>query len=211
MSKWIIVHLGLLCIFVGCGQHVTVRPPVNTSLGYRVYDAMGEIRRYPIHVGLLLDPKLRTDTIRVTRDLGTAEIPFGQIVSAKIIQVLSYKFDRLTFLADAKTAPSIVFAVELEGEKPAVGVDINQYPTALSRGVTFNVVATVDARLKMTLTENGQQIWVGHARSVGEAVSGGAGYGILEGSSQASDITNRKTDDLMTDFVRQIQRSEPEM
>ena len=37
------------------------------------------------------------------------------------------------------------------------------------------------------------------------------GYGVPEGSSQASVFTNRITDVLMADFVRQIQRSEPEM
>jgi hypothetical protein len=191
-----------------CGQHVTVRPPATTSLGYRVFQAMGEIRRYPVHVGLLIDPKLQGEMIRVTRQLGTAEIPFGQIVSAKIIQVLSYKFDRLTFVADPTNAPPLVLAVALEGENPSVAVDVNQHPVVgLSGAATFDVVAKVDARVRMTLTESGKQIWIGHARVVGEAVSGGAAYGVMEGSSQATDITNRVTDELVADFVRQLQRS----
>jgi hypothetical protein len=169
---------------------------------------MGEIRRYPVHVGLLIDPKLQEEMIRVTRQLGTAEIPFGQIVSAKIIQVLSYKFDRLTFVADPTNAPPLLLAVALEGENPSVAVDVNQHPVVgLSGAATFDVVAKVDARVRMTLTESGEQIWIGHARVVGEAVSGGAAYGVMEGSSQATDITNRVTDELVADFVRQIQRS----
>jgi hypothetical protein len=169
---------------------------------------MGEIKRYPVHVGLLIDPKLEAEMIRVTRQLGTAEIPFGQIVSAKIIQVLSYKFDRITFVTEPNKAPSLLVAVALEGEGPSVGVDINQYPSVLTGGGTFEVVAKVDARLRLTLSDNGEQIWVGHARVVGEAVSGGAAYGVLEGSSQATDILNRVTDELVADLVRQMQRSE---
>src|SRR3989304_10577958 len=88
----------LLVALSACGQHVTVRPAVSTSLGYSVFKAMGEIRRYPLHVGLFIDPKLEAESIRVTRELGTAEIAFGQIVAAKVIQALSYKFERLTFV-----------------------------------------------------------------------------------------------------------------
>jgi len=89
----------------------------------------------------------------------------------------------------------------LEGENPSVGVDINNY------GSTFDVVAKVDARMRITLTESGQQVWIGHARVVGEETSGGAAYGIAEGSSQATDITNRATDDLIADFALQLERS----
>ena len=190
-----------------CGQHVTVTPPVSTSLGYGVFQAMGEIHRYPVHLGLFITPKLQNETIRVSRELGTAEIPFGQIVGAKIIQILSYKFDRLTFVKDKDSGPPLIFTVDLEGENPSVGVDIDQHPIFLTGGATFDVVAKVDARLRITLTENGQQIWMGHARVVKEMSSGGAAYGIAEGSSQASDLTNRVTDELMVDFVTQMQRS----
>ncbi len=203
----ILVFFFSLMFFSSCAEHVTVTPPVSTSLGYGVFEAMGEIHRYPVHLGLFIDPKLRDETIRVSRELGTAEIPVGQVVAAKIIQVLSYKFERLTFVKDQNNGPPVIFSVALEGENPSVGVDINQHPVGLSAAATFDVVAKVDARLRMTLTENGQQIWIGHARVVKEMTSGGAAYGVTEGSNQATDITNRVTDELMVDFVRQIQRS----
>jgi hypothetical protein len=168
---------------------------------------MGEIHRYPVHVGLLIDPKLEAEMIRVTRDLGTAEIPFGQIVSAKLIQALSYKFERITLVTEATKAPPLLFAVALEGENPSVGVDINHYPTYVSGASTFDVVAKVDARLRLTLSDNGSQVWLGHARVVGEAISGGAAYAVMEGSSQAVDITNRVTDELMADLMTQMRRS----
>ncbi|HWP56693.1 MAG TPA: hypothetical protein VNL14_02265 [Candidatus Acidoferrales bacterium] len=206
--KSTVVAVGCFFVLAGCAKHVTVRPPVTTSLGYRVFKALGEIHRYPFHVGVLIDPKLEEETIRVTRDLGTAEIPFGQVVSAKVLQLLIYKFERLTLVTDINKAPPLVLAIALEGDKPSVGVDINEHPTFISAASTFDVVAKVDVRLRLTLTENGQQVWVGHARTVGEAVSGGAAYGVMEGSSQATDITNRVTDELVADLARQMQRSE---
>jgi hypothetical protein len=168
---------------------------------------MGEIRRYPVHVGLFIDPKLEAEMISVTRDLGTAEIAFGQVVSAKVIQALSYKFERITFVTNPAQAPSLLLSLAMEGENPSVGVDINQYRVALSQAATFDVVAKVDARMKVTLSENGQQVWTGYARVVGEATSGGAGFGVMEGSSQAVDITNRITDELVADLMTQMQRS----
>jgi hypothetical protein len=197
----------LLISLLACGQHVTVRPAVSTSLGYPVFKAMGEIRRYPLHVGLFIDPKLEEESIRVTRELGTAEIAFGQIVAAKVIQALSYKFERLTFVTDPTNAPPLLLALSLEGENPAVGVDLNKYPIGLSNAGTFEYVAKVDARLRITLSENGQQVWLGFARVVKEMTSGGAAYGVIEGSSQASDITNRVTDELVADLMLQMQRS----
>ncbi|HXG53729.1 MAG TPA: hypothetical protein VNN77_20185 [candidate division Zixibacteria bacterium] len=206
--KPIVFAIGCFFMLAGCAKHVTVRPPVSTSLGYRVFKALAEIHRYPVHVGVVIDPKLEEETIRVTRDLGTAEIPFGQVVSAKVLQVLSYKFDRLTLVTDISKAPPLVLTIALEGDKPSVGVDINEHPTIITGASTFDVVAKVDARIRLTLTENGKQVWVGHARTVGEAVSGGAAYGVMEGSSQATDITNRVTDELVADLARQMQRSE---
>lgn len=51
----------LFVTLLACGQHVTVRPAVSTSLGYPVFKAMGEIRRYPLHVGSCNDPKLEEE------------------------------------------------------------------------------------------------------------------------------------------------------
>jgi len=205
---WSVLSLSpLLVALLACGQHVTVRPAVSTSLGYPVFKAMGEIRRYPLHVGLFIDPKLEEENIRVTRELGTAEIAFGQIVAAKVMQALSYKFERLTFVTDPTMGPPLLLALSLEGENPAVGVDLNQYPTVLTGAGTFEYVAKVDARLRITLSENGQQVWLGFARVVKEMTSGGAAYGVIEGSSQASDITNRVTDELVADLMLQMQRS----
>ncbi len=202
------VWVFIAALIGGCGQHVTVTPPVTTSLGYRVFQAMGEINRAPVHVGLLIDPKLQQETIRVTRELGTAEIPFGEVVSSKLIQALSYKFERITLVTNSENAPPLLLAIALEGENPAVGVDIKTYPVGLSGAGTFDIIAKVDARLRVILTENSIQVWVGHARVVEELKSGGAAYGVFEGSSQATDITNRVTDQLVADFMLQMQRSD---
>jgi hypothetical protein len=167
---------------------------------------MGEINRYPVHVGLFVDHKLEEEMIRVPGDLGTTEIEFGKIVAAKVMQALSYKFERITFVQNVTSAPPLLLTIALEGENPSVGVDINQYPH-ISGASTFDIVAKVDARMLITLSENGEQVWVGHARVVGEATSGGAAYGVSEGNAQAVDITNRVTDELVADLMTQIQKS----
>lgn len=202
----IVIPCGFLLILYGCAKHVTIRPPVNTSLGYTVFQALGEIHRSPVHLGLHLDPKLRTETIRVSRGLGTAEIGIGEILSAKLIQALSYKFDQITLTNDPKNAPPLLLTIALEGEGPAVGVDIQIYPD-LSGASTFEVVAKVDARLRATLSDNGRAVWVGHARVVEEMQSGGAAYGAFEGSTQAAELTSRVSDRLVADLMLQMQRS----
>lgn len=201
-----LILCGFLFIFSGCAKHVTIRPPVNTSLGYTVFQALGEIHRSPLHIGLHLEPKLRTETIRVSRELGTAEIAIGEILSAKLIQALSYKFARITLTDDPKSAPPLLLIIALEGEAPAVGVDIHSYPH-LSGASTFEVVAKVDARLRATLSDNGRAVWVGHARVVEEMQSGGAAYGAAEGSTQAAELTSRMSDRLVADLMLQMQRS----
>lgn len=203
LNAWAVL---VMVLATACAKNVTIRPPVSTSLGYSVFQALGEINRVPVHIGLLLDPKLRAETIRVSRELATAEIAFGEIVSAKLIQALSYKFERIT-LVDGGNAPPLLLHLTLEGEQPSVGVDIRQYPTVLTGAATFEVVAKVDARLRATLTNKGQTVWIGHARVVEEMESGGAAYGVAEGSTQAADLANRATDKLVADLMLQIRRS----
>lgn len=202
MLKIIVLTISWFVIGGCAPKNVTVRPPVNSSLGFSVFQALGEIHREPIHIGLFIEPKLRTETIRVSRELGTAEIPAGEVLSAKLIQALSYKFERITLLDDLSNAPVLVLSVGLEGEGPAVSVDFKAYG-----GVTFEYFAKVDTRLRATLSENGQSVWTGHARLVEEMVAGGAAYAVAEGSSQAAELTTRVTDKLLADLMTQMQRS----
>jgi hypothetical protein len=203
----IILTTATMSSVFGCAKHVTVHPPVNTSLGYPVFEALGEINRAPLHIGLFLEPKLKEEKIRITRELGTAEIAIGEVISSKVIQALSYRFERISLVTDPKNAPPLLITIGLEGEGPAIGVDINQYPH-LGGGATFEVVAKVDARLRANLSDNGQSVWVGHARMTQEMLSGGAAYGVIEGSTQAAELTNRLSDLLVADLMLQMRRSE---
>jgi hypothetical protein len=69
------------------------------------------------------------------------------------------------------------------------------------------VVAKIDARLRANLSQNGQSVWVGHARMTQEMLSGGAAYGVTEGSAQAAELTNRLSDLLVADLMLQMQKS----
>jgi hypothetical protein len=143
----------------------------------------------------------------VSRELGTAEIAIGEILSSKLIQALSYKFERISFISDIRNAPPLVLTIGLDGEGPAVGVDMAMYTQLGSAGGTFEYTAKVDTRPRATLSDSGESIWVGHARMVEEMVAGGAGYGVIEGSSQAAELTSRITDKLVADLMLQMQRS----
>ena len=57
LKQSILLTFGLLAL-VGCAQHVTIRPPLNTSFGYPVFEALGDIHRAPVQVGLLLEQPL---------------------------------------------------------------------------------------------------------------------------------------------------------
>lgn len=198
---------GFLILLTGCVRHVTIRPPVSTSLGYEVFQELGEIYRAPLHVGLLIDKNLQELTIHHSEALGTAEVPIGQILAAKLIQLFSYKFERITLVTDHSNAPPLLLHIGLQGEDPSVGIDIDM-STGLSGASTFDVIAKIDLRLRATLTDSEQTVWVGAARLVEEMKSGGVAYGAFDGATQASDITNRVTDLLVSKLAQQMRRSE---
>ena len=96
-----------MLLVTGCAKHVTIRPPLNTSLGFPVFQALGQIDRASVHIGLLLEPRLQTEKVRVSRELGTAEIAVGEVLSAKLTQALSYKFERISLVSDITNAPPL--------------------------------------------------------------------------------------------------------
>ncbi len=206
MSKKILL-LAILLFITGCARHVTIRPPVTTSLGYVVFQELGEINRAPLHVGLFIDKKIQELTIYHSESLGTAEIPIGQVLAVKLIKLFNYKFERITLVTNRSKAPPLLLHIGLQGENPSVGIDIDS-STGISGASTFDVIAKVDLRMRATLTYNEQTVWVGTARLVDEMKSGGAAYGVFDGATQASDLTNRVTDLLLSKLAQQIRRSE---
>lgn len=199
--------LAMLIFLTGCARHVTIRPPVSTSLGYVVFQELGEIYRAPLHVGLLIDKQLQDLTTHHSGGLGTVEVPIGQILAAKLIKLVSYKFERITLVTNRSNAPPLLLHIGLQGENPSVGVDIDM-SASLTGVTTFDVIAKIDLRLRATLTDNEQTVWVGAARLVEEMKSGGVAYGAMDGATQASDITNRVTDLLVSRLAQQMRRSE---
>lgn len=207
MSKRIFLF-AILIFFTGCAaRNVTIRPPVTTSLGYVVFQELGEINRAPLHVGLFIDKKLQDLTIHHSEGLGTAEIPIGHVLAVKLIKLFSYKFERITLVTNRSKAPPLLLHVGLQGENPSVGIDID-ISTGFSGVSTFDVIAKIDLRLRATLTDSEQTVWVGTARLVEEMKSGGVAYGAFDGATQASDLTNRVTDLLLSKLAQQMRRSE---
>lgn len=192
---------------VGCAQHVMIRPPVNSSLGYSRWQALGEIRRMPVHVGLLLDPALQQLTYRNASQHATIEIPVGEVVSAKLVQILSYKFDRITLLSSIEHAPPMVLRIGLQSEKPVVGVSTDAHADFWTGIATVDVVAKVDMRLRAVLSDHQEVVWVGTPQIIEEFRSGGIMVRATDTVNQASDLTNRITDRIVAELVQQMQRS----
>ncbi|MBI3325184.1 MAG: hypothetical protein HYZ81_00565 [Nitrospinae bacterium] len=206
--RWVLgpllaVHLAMS----GCAQHVTIRPPLNTSLGYQVYEALGEVNRAPVHVGLLIEQPLQELTFSYQGSLGTVVAPIGQVLAAKIVHLVSLRFDRVTLIKSPDEAPPLLLRIALQGESPDIGIELKVHPNFLTGASTFDVIAKTDVRLRASLSDYGEQLWVGTARFVQEMASGGVAYGATEGSTQASDLMNRLTDQVIADLAQQIQRS----
>lgn len=155
------IMIFVMAMIAGCGPRpVTVRPPVSTSLGYVVFQELGSINRAPVHIGLLIEKQLQDLTFNRSGQIGTTEIPLGQILAAKLIQVASYRFDRITLVDTPDNAPPLLLRIGLQGEKPSVGVEID-VSTGFGGASTCDVIAKMDLNLRATLADQGQIIWVG--------------------------------------------------
>ncbi|GIX46090.1 MAG: hypothetical protein KatS3mg131_0301 [Candidatus Tectimicrobiota bacterium] len=198
-----------LALLTACGQ-VTVQPTLSSSVAIEALEELGEIRRAPVHVGILIDQKLRDLVFRVERPVGVVgqavyNVAAGRAIAAKLIKLASYQFEEISLVQDRQNAPPLLLTVGLQQEQPGLTVDVAR------RGITalYDVKTKIDLRLRATLHNRGEQIWVGTARVTEELQTGG-----LEGSGGAIDISrgisesiDRATDRLVANLMRQVRRS----
>jgi hypothetical protein len=173
-------------------------------------EELREIRRAPVHVGILIDPKLRDLMFHVERSVGMVgqvayNIAAGKVIAAKVIKLASYQFEEITIVHDRNAAPPLLLSVGLQQEQPGLTVDVSR------RGVTemYDVKTNVDLRLRATLQDQGEQIWVGTARVTEEIRTGGLeSGGAIDVSRAISESVDRATDRLVANLMRQVRRSE---
>lgn len=205
-SLWVLS----LLLLGGCGQ-VTVRPTLSASVGFEALQALGEIRRAPLHVGILVDSQLHDLTFRLDRQVGAVGqvvyvIPVGKVIAAKVVKLASYQFKDISIVKSSEGAPPLLLRVSLQQEEPGFTVE------AARRGlsVMYDISSKIDLRLRATLTDQGDPIWVGTARVTDEVKTGGVeGSGaMIELSRGISETVDRATDRLVANLMRQVRRSD---
>jgi hypothetical protein len=204
-----IALIAITLAVTSCGQ-VVVQPTLSNSVGYEALQELGDLRRAPVHVGVLIEPDLRDLMFSIEREIGAGsqvlyKIPVGRAIAAKVVKLAGYQFSDVSVLAGRENAPPLLLHVSSQKEQPALDVDVSR--RGLS--VLYDVSSRVDLRLRASLSDASGPIWVGTARVTDEIKSGG-----LEGSGAAIDISralaetvDRATDRLVADLMRQVRRS----
>lgn len=197
--------LWILPFFVASCGKVTMQPTLSSSVGFEAFEQLGHIQRAPVHVAVLIDPKLRDLVFHLEHGPAIYNIEAGRAMAAKIIKLASYMFDEVSIVSKRDEASPLLLNVGLQQEQPGMSVDVSQRIfTAMS-----DISTKVDFRLRAALTEHGETIWVGTARVTDEVKTGGlTGQGGIDLSRAISETVDRATDRLVADLMRQVRRSE---
>jgi hypothetical protein len=198
-------------LLAGCGT-VTVQPPLNSSLGWEALRAVGDFRKAPVHVGIFIDPGVRDLAFEATQSGGPAgqavyTIRAGQAIAAKVVKLALLTFEGVSLVERREDAPPLLLQVTLQQEQPTYTLDVQ------TRGNLYEVVARADVRLRASLADRGDTIWVGTARVTDELRTGGVkgsglGNEVVDISRAISETTDIVTDRLVADLMRQARRSD---
>lgn len=197
-------------LLAGCGT-VNVQPPLSSSLGWEALQAVGDFRRAPVHVGILVDPGVRDLVFEVTQSGGAGQAVYtiraGQAIAAKIVKLALHQFEGVSLVERRDDAPPLLLQVTLQQEQPAYSLDVQ------TRGNIYEVTTRVDVRLRASLADRGALIWVGTARVTDELRTGGVkgsglGNAVVDISRAISETTDIVTDRLVAELMRQARRSE---
>src|ERR1043166_3716896 len=103
----------------GCGK-VTMQPLLSPSVSIEALEELGEIRRVPARVGILIDPELRNLTFQLEQRAAIYQPPVGRVIAAKIVKLATYIFNEVSVLKQAPEAPMLLMRVTLQGEQPGL-------------------------------------------------------------------------------------------
>lgn len=201
--QWVLWLVPVLLV-AGCGK-VTMQPSLSSSVGFEAFEQLGKIQRAPIHVAVLIDPKLRDLVFRLEHGAVIYDIAAGRAMAAKIVKLASYMFAEVSIVSNRDNIHPLLLNVGLQQEQPGLSVDVSRRAfTAMS-----DISTKVDFRLRAVLTDQGETVWVGTARVTDEVKTGGlAGQGGIDLSRAISETVDRATDRLVADLMRQVRRSE---
>lgn len=202
-QRWLIWP-ALLSLVVGCGK-VTMQPTLSSSVGLEAFEELGQIQRAPAHVAVLIDPSLRDLLFRLEHGQAIYNVAAGRAIAVKVVKMASYMFNEVSIVKNRDDAGRLLLQVGLQQEQSGLAVDVTQRFFT----VMYDVSTKIDFRLRASLTDRGETIWVGTARVTDEVKTGGleAG-GAIDISRAISETVDRATDRLVADLMRQVRRSE---
>lgn len=206
VSRRCIITVVAVLATSGCGR-VTMQPLLSPSVSIEALEELGEIRRVPARVGILIDPELRNLTFQLEQRAAIYQLPVGRVIAAKIVKLATYIFNEVSVLKQAPETPMLLMRVTLQGEQPGLTTDVER------RGLTImvDVTAKIDLRIRAALADGSDTVWVGASRVTQEIQSGVLEHGGLHTpdiSRPLSEVVDKTTDLLVADLMNQVRRSE---
>ena len=153
-----------------------------------VFEHLGPIDRQPATMGVLIPQEVRTATI--VKQIGETiyTLDLGNTLSAKLMQILAYKFNRVVLLLDEMAEPAISWDLKMR-------VELTEADLTLDRKAGFSTYTMKSGGyvdLKATVVNRqGQVVWFGSARAEGYGEAASTGYQVADvegGISEAIDI-----------------------
>lgn len=184
-----------------------MQPLLSSSVSIEALEELGEIRRTPVHVGILIDPELRNLTFHLEDRAAIYRLPVGRVIAAKVVKLATYLFSEVSVLKRAPDSSILLMRVALQGEQPGLSTDVER------RGLTImvDVKAKVDLRIRASIAAGSETIWVGASRVTEEIQSGVFEHGGLHTpdiSRPLSEAVDKATDVLVADLMAQVSRSD---
>jgi hypothetical protein len=184
-----------------------MQPLLSPSVSIEALEELGEIRRVPSRVGILIEPELRNLTFQIEQRAAIYHLPVGRVIAAKLVKLATYMFNEISVLKKAPETPMLLMRVALQGEQPGLSTDVER------RGLTImvDVTAKIDLRLRASLADGADTIWVGASRVTQEIQSGVFEHGGLHTpdiSRPLSEAIDKATDLLVADLMSQVRRSD---
>jgi hypothetical protein len=171
----------LVCIIgsfllIGCGSTSKVR--LEKGLSMEAFENLGPIDRKPATMAVLIPSDVRNAVVVQKHGEIEYTLDVGNTLSAKLIQILSYKFSRVVLLQDEMAEPAIPWDLKLRLD--LADSDLKLETKAGLSTYTMKSGGYID--LKATVVNRrGQVVWFGSARAEGRGES-------AAGASQVPDV-----------------------
>jgi len=201
--------LGIIAMFfAGCATPITTRLQPSPALSMESLSELGTIEHRKASVGVYLTPTLRNleESLLLEPD-HTIIVPIGAPLGSKLLQALSYTFDRVSLVNDPAVKPGLDGVITVEPLEQHVDLTKKSNFWTSQRTAKLSLILEV----KGTLTDrNGNVVWVGtgKANEVGEATyvpmeirSSSAAFGLNE-------PLNKAIDTVVTQMVSAIRQSD---